>query len=240
MNDTKRYPAILQVFSNRHFRPLAAIALLSAGVVHAQEYRGVIYGRVTDQSGAVLPHASVTASGPQQSYHIVTNGSGEYTLPFVDLGVYSVEVTAQGFSSQVKTGLTIDVNSKIAVDFKMEAGGGTETVTVAANDVGLNTADASGGTVMPPELVQNLPLNGRQLYTMLSLVPGVKNTTTTYGPTGASGTRGWDENNGYSINGQSGNYNQFALNGAPVSQQGGGGQAPGISRPTSMRSMSSR
>jgi hypothetical protein len=190
-----------------------------------QEYRGIIYGRVTDAKGALVPNATVIATGPQQTYRGVTSGSGEYTIPYLGIGVYSVTASAPGFISQERTGVHVDVSAKIGVNFELKVGGGSETVTVNGNaqDLDLNTVDASGGTIMDPEKVQNLPLNGRQVYMMLNLVPGVKNTTTAYGPAGNSGTRGWDESNGYSINGQSGNYNQFSLNGAPISQQGGGG-----------------
>lgn len=76
---------------------------------------------------------------------------------------------------------------------------------------------------MDPEKVQNLPLNGRQVYMLLALTPGARFTQTQFGASGYSGTRGWDESNAYSISGQPGTYNQFMLNGAPITQQGGGG-----------------
>lgn len=202
---------------------LVVLVLSSSLSMRAQEYRGTILGQVTDRSGAVIPKAVVTAVGPQQTYRTTTGANGGYTIPFVQLGVYSVMVEAQGFGKKTENDIHVDIAARIALNFKLQVGSASETVTVSTDIVGLNTEDASGGTVMDPEKVQNLPLNGRQVYTMLNLVPGVKNTTTAYGPAGNSGTRGWDESNGYSINGQSGNYNQFSLNGAPVSQQGGGG-----------------
>src|SRR5205807_1440896 len=94
-----------------------------------------------------------------------------------------------------------------------------EMVEVKADAVAVNTADASGGTVMDPEKIQNLPLNGRQIYMMLALTPGVLFTTTQFGPGGNSGTRGWDQTNAYQINGVVNNQNQFTLNGATISQQ---------------------
>jgi hypothetical protein len=201
---------------------VAFLMLVSGLFLHAQEYRGTIYGVIADPSGAVIPSAVVTAAGPQQTYHAKTNRKGEFTIPFVELGVYSVSANAPGFGVETKNDIHIDVDSKISINFVMKVGSTAETVTVEANDVSLNTVDASGGTVLAPEMVQNLPLNGRQVYMMLALTPGTK-FTATVGPNGDSGTRGWDETNAYSINGQSGNYNQMTLNGAPISQQGGGG-----------------
>jgi len=72
---------------------------------------------------------------------------------------------------------------------------------------------------MDPEKVQNLTLNGRQVYMLMTLTPGVRFTTNTFGPSGNSGTRGWDQSNAYQINGVINNQNQFELNGAPISQQ---------------------
>ena len=191
--------------------------------LHAQEYRGTISGVVVDSSGALLPNAVITAAGPQQTYHAISNHKGEFSVPFVELGVYSVLVEAPGFGPETKSDIHIDVDSKVNLKFVLKVGSTAESVTVQANDVGLNTVDASGGTIIAPELVQNLPLNGRQVFMLLSLTPGTKFTQTQFGANGFSGTRGWDETNAYSINGQSGNYNQMTLNGAPISQQGGGG-----------------
>src|SRR5882757_11045517 len=202
---------------------LAIFLLLPSLFIQAQEYRGTISGQVADQSGAVIPKAVVTAVGPQQIYRSTTEANGRYTLPFIQLGVYSITAEAPGFSKVIQNGIHIDIAAKVNLNFKLQVGSASDSVTVASTVVGLNTSDASGGTVMDPDKIQNLPLNGRQVYTMLSLTPGVKFTTTQFGPGGNSGTRGWDESNAYSINGQSGNYNQFTLNGAPVSQQGGGG-----------------
>jgi hypothetical protein len=202
---------------------ICLLMVLSTLSGKAQEYRGTISGQITDQTGAVIPKATITAVGPQQTYHATAEANGQYTIPYVQLGVYSVVAEAPGFGKVTQNDIHVDVASKINLNFSLQVGNTSEIVTVSGSAVGLNTEDASGGTVMDPEKVQNLPLNGRQVYMLLSLTPGVKFTSTQFGPGGDSGTRGWDETNSYSINGQSGNYNQFALNGAPVSQQGGGG-----------------
>jgi hypothetical protein len=201
---------------------MAVLLLLSGLFLRAQEYRGTIYGVIADPTGAVVPGAVVTAAGPQQTYHATANSKGEFSIPFVELGIYMVSVEAPGFGTVTQSNIHIDVAAKINLNFSLKVGGAAESVTVNDNAASLNTVDASGGTVMDPEKVQSLPMNGRQVYMMLSLTPGTKFTSIA-GPGGFSGTRGWDESNSFSINGQSGNYNQMTLNGAPISQQGGGG-----------------
>ena len=195
--------------------------LLGGQLLHGQEYRGTILGQVTDPHGGLISQATITAVGPQQTYAVKSGAKGDYLIPFVQPGTYTVSAEAVGFKTEVEREVVIDVATKINLNFTLHVGSTAETVTVEANTVGLNTADASGGTVMDSEKVQNLPLNGRQIYMLLSLTPGVRFTTTTFGATSNSGTRGWDESNAYSISGQPGTFNQMLLNGAPISEQGG-------------------
>ena len=203
---------------------LALILVLPVFTLHAQEYRGTIAGRVTDSSGAVVPNAAITATGPQQTYRAKTGGNGTFTIPFVQPATYAVSVAAPGFREELRKGIIVDIDSSVNLEMALKVGATIDTVTVQANnEVMLDTLDASGGTVMEPDKVQNLPLNGRQVYMLLGLTPGAQFTQTQFGSQGYSGTRGWDESNAYRINGQSGSYNQFSLNGAPVSQQDGGG-----------------
>jgi hypothetical protein len=189
----------------------------SALVLPAQEFRGTITGQVTDANGAMVQGASVVASGPQQSYKATTTEKGDFTIPFVQPGVYNFSIQANGFKKTEQNGVVIDVSAKLNVTFVLEVGAVSETVNVLAQSAQINTTDASGGTVVDPEQVQNLPLNGREVYSLLTLTPGVKT------PTLGVAANELQESNGYSINGQWGNYNQFSLNGAPVSQQNGGG-----------------
>lgn len=210
-----RYMILSRVFA-------ILIFVLATSPAWAQEYRGTILGQVTDPQGALLSNAIITAVGPQQSYVVKSNERGSYIIPFVQPGTYSVSAVASGFKKEVQGNVVIDVSGKINLNFILQLGSISETVSVDANQVGLNTADASGGTIMDSEQIQNLPLNGRQIYMLLALTPGVRFTQTQFGSSGYSGTRGWDESNQYSISGQPGTYNQFLLNGAPVSGQNGG------------------
>ena len=198
----------------------------------AQEYRGTVSGTVLDAGGAIIPGAKVTIVGPQQTYNATSKANGEFVVPFIDLGTYTVSVSAPGFSTESQVDVHVDVSSKVALSFHLKAGATSDTITVTDSSAGVNTSDASLGTVLDPEKIQNLPLNGRQLYSLLGLTPGTRFTQTQFGPGGYSGTRAWDQSNAYQINGQSGNQNQFSLNGAPVSVQGGGGSGTWNVAPT--------
>ena len=99
---------------------VAQFALVS--ILCAQEYRGLIIGRVTDPSGAVVSNANITARGPQQTYSAKTNNNGDFTIPFVQPGVYDVTAEAQGFKREQKQGVNIDVSQKVNLNFSLQVG----------------------------------------------------------------------------------------------------------------------
>src|SRR5262249_53180430 len=160
---------------------ILTVATLNA--VHAQEGRGLIIGQVTDPQGAVIPNATVTAlrESTKQSYTAQTSSGGNFSIPLLLPGTYTISIEAPGFKKEERRGVTVDVAAKINLNIVLEVGAVSETVLIQAESSLLNTADASGGTVIDPERVQNLPLNGRQIYTLLDLTPGVKFTQTTFG-----------------------------------------------------------
>ncbi|HKX33133.1 MAG TPA: hypothetical protein VJ302_35970, partial [Blastocatellia bacterium] len=97
----------------------------------------------------------------------------------------------------------------------------TEAVVVMGRQEVIETSSADRGLVFEPVKVQELPLNGRQVFMLLSLTPGVLFTQEQFGAGGFSGTRGWDVNNSLRINGARAGQNLFLLNGAPISNQDG-------------------
>jgi hypothetical protein len=190
------------------------VTLLFAVSLQAQEFRGLITGQVVDSSGAAIPNATITAlrEGTQQPYTVQTNSSGAYSIPYVLPGSYEIRVEATGFKKAIRQAVNLDVAQKLNLNIVLEVGSISETVTVQEAPSLLSTGDASGGTVIDAQNTQNLPLNGRQIYTLMLYAPGVRYT-------GGNTTRGWDQTNAYVINGVQNNYNQFTLNGAPISQQ---------------------
>src|SRR2546428_10647896 len=82
------------------------MSLLCVMGVHAQEFRGLIVGQVTDPSGAVVPNATITAvkEGSEQTYTAQSNSGGNFSIPYVQPGVYTVMVTAPGFKKALRQG----------------------------------------------------------------------------------------------------------------------------------------
>ncbi len=207
-----------------------ASLIVGAPALRSQDFRALIIGQVTDPTGAAVPNATIAAVKPDtgQTFSTKTNPNGAYSLPYIPPGVYNVSAEAPAFKKMVRENITLAVADKRTLDFQLELGAVTQEVTVTAAPPLVETATASGGTVFDPEKTQSLPLNGRQAYMLLQLTPGVMFTQTQFGATGFSGTRGWDVNGSYTMNGGWTGQNQFLLNGAPISVAGTWHVAPNV------------
>ncbi len=130
-------------------------------------------GRVTDPTGAVVPKATVTAlnldTGVRSS--TTTTPTGDYTIPYVIPGHYSVTVLATGFQTAVRTGIVLQVDQFATVNFALKVGAANETVTVNANPI-LNASNADNGEVIENTRVTELPLNGGDPGMLSILAPG--------------------------------------------------------------------
>ncbi len=220
------------------FRSLLGVLALTGGL-GAQEYRATILGQVTDPSGAAIPNATVKATNEATnvSRETVTTAAGVYTLVGLEPGRYTVTVTASGFSTVVRSGIVLQVAEKLNLPIAMEVGAVTESVTVFGEQELIQTASASRGLVFDPIKMQEIPLNGRQSYMLMRLSPGVMFTQRTFGSTGFSGTRAWDVNGSYTMNGGRTGTNQFLLNGAPISTDGTWNLAPNVEAVQEMKIM---
>src|SRR5262245_41893441 len=202
-------------------RSLLVIVLLVTGVF-AQDYRATISGLVTDPNGLPVPGATVRAVriDTNETKEVRTTSEGRYTIPYLNPGIYNIEVTATGFQTLKRERISVRVADKMDLLLQMTVGQVSETVTVTGQEV-LECGSADRGLVFDPVKVQELPLSGRQTYMLLTLTPGVIFTQEGFGPSGFSGTRGWDVNSSYKINGARTGQNLFLLNGAPISTFGG-------------------
>lgn len=209
---------------------LALLLLLCTGLC-AQDFRATLTGIVTDPSGAAVPAATVktTHNGTNAIKETKTTADGVYTVPYLDPGVYTIEVSAPGFQTLKRDKITLVVAQKLNLPLQLTVGQATTEITVTGQQETIDTGDASRGLVFDPVKVQQYPLNGRQTYMLMSLTPGVIFTQEQFGASGFSGTRGWDVNSSYKINGARPGGNLFLLNGAPISDNGGSWQlAPNV------------
>jgi hypothetical protein len=156
---------------------LVALFVLLAGSVSrltAQAGSALLTGVVRDSSNAVIPDAKVdlsnTATGVVNT--TTTNSAGIYAFNNILPGNYTLTASKQGFASQSLKDMHIQVQQALTSDFVLRPGSVTEEVSVQANSVELNTANASIGTVIEQNTVTDLPLNGRDFTQLLTLSPG--------------------------------------------------------------------
>ncbi|HEX5481303.1 MAG TPA: TonB-dependent receptor, partial [Terriglobia bacterium] len=154
---------------------LAFLALVFTAMAVAQVQNGSITGSVSDPSGAVLPHVTVQAlnEATQAHYMAVTTSSGQYTLPSLPIGLYTLSVQATGFKRDVQTHVRVEVGQREAVNFTLTVGSEVQTVQVTASAPALQTQSASPGLVVANRYVQDLPLSGRNWDDLMGLAAGV-------------------------------------------------------------------
>jgi hypothetical protein len=151
-----------------------ALALVPT-IAWAQATRGSLVGTVTDTSGSAVPGATVTIT--EVDTNIVTTGvsneNGAYTFPNLKDGRYRVATELTGFKKIVRENVQVDVNTTIRVDFKLEVGDLSETLTVTSETPALQTDRTDTGRIIQGEQIAAMPLGfGRNFQGMLATVPG--------------------------------------------------------------------
>ena len=187
---------------------------------------GSLLGTVTDPKGAAIPGASVTATETATAVKqtIATDGSGFYAFQTLPVGRYDVEVRASGFQPLRRTGVIVDVGSKVVVDASLAIGERSDRVTVSESAARVDTVDTQMGEVITGEQMAAVPLNGRSFTDLLALqsgvVPVTSLTTDTTQDVGVSAfSPSGDLNPGtISINGQREFANSFVVNGSDVEE----------------------
>ncbi len=154
---------------------LAAVLITLVGSTLWASDGGSLLGTVTDPNGAAVPGAKVTATETATAVKqtITTDRQGFYSFQSLSVGRYDVEVDASGFKPLRRTGVVIDVNSKVVVDASLVIGERTETVTVSESAVHVETADTQMGEVITGKQMTAVPLNGRSYTDLLALQSGV-------------------------------------------------------------------
>jgi len=192
---------------------LICVLFLMAGNGSAQEFRGTISGTVLDPSGAVVSGASVevqeVASGTIN--RTISDKAGQYVVPFLPPGSYSITVTKKGFETLNRSGIDLQAQEHPIINMTLTVGSTSQTVTVTAEEPLVDQANASLGQVISTESVEDLPLNGRTPVVLTSLSVGVVTTS-------APGiTHPFDNNaaNSWSIGGTPNQVSEVLLDGSP-------------------------
>jgi Carboxypeptidase regulatory-like domain/TonB dependent receptor-like, beta-barrel len=179
----------------------------------AQTTNGSITGRITDPSGAVIPAAEidVTNEGTNVTRGAKTDATGSYIIPQLPPGLYSISVKKEGFATQIRTGVQLEVNQSATLDFKLTVSSTRQTVQVTGAPPALNTTSATLQDVVQHQAIVDLPLNGREFTGLALLTPGAAPVENSQQRTfnialGAGGISP-------SVNGQRGEENNFTMDG---------------------------
>src|SRR3984893_2725532 len=172
----------------------------------SQGNAGRILGTLTDQSGGVMAGATVSVIDTQRgtTRTLTTNQSGEYNSPGLLPSTYTVRAEATGFKTIERTGILLEVNTDLRVDLSLQPGQQNQTITVTESLPLVETTNAELGGTLQSQIIDSLPLNGRNFENLLQFRPGV----TIY-----PGGSGWSQ----STNGVRAHDNLYMVNGVNAS-----------------------
>jgi hypothetical protein len=158
---------------------LCVVILTFGDTLEAQVSSASVYGRVTDANGGTIGGAQVSVVNTDTNLPRITksNEDGEYRVEFLPAGHYRVEISASGFKRFVSGGVVLEVNVPARVDAMLQVGDFSQTVTVAESVPLINTTNPEIGRTIEDQEVANLPLVNRNVYELLTLTPGVQNST---------------------------------------------------------------
>src|SRR5262245_8440410 len=146
-----------------------------AASASAQVDTGSITGTVKDQSGAIVPGATVTITHEGQGLTLtgVTRADGTYIFTPIRTGAYRIDVELQGFKKEARRGITVGIQEQVRVDFVLQTGVVSEEVLVTGVSPLLQTGSGTVGETLKSETIENLPVNGRDYTVLARLTTGV-------------------------------------------------------------------
>ncbi len=206
----------------RRWRYFYLCIVMLFGVVQLRaDVTGSIRGYVRDTSGAVLPNATVTAlqTGTGYTRTAVSDASGQYSLLALPPGTYQMTASNSGFQQGVIDNVILNVNDALNFDFTLQVGNVSQTVSVEASTLQVETVSTSLGSTITSSQILSMPLNGRSYLDLLSLQPGVAPANTNGSYSDRSPASGLYTSSGnVSTNGMPEFGNAFLVNGAEVNE----------------------
>jgi Carboxypeptidase regulatory-like domain/TonB-dependent Receptor Plug Domain len=184
---------------------LAAVALvaIAAAPVAAQRTTGEIIGKVTDESGSILPGVAVTlrGAGVAGAPADVTSDAGTYRFPLLPPGTYDLEYALSGFTTLKRAGIQIAVGATVTLDIKLSVGALAETLTVTGDAPVVNSSSAEVSTTYNREWVRNAPVRRFSYFDLINSAPGVSATSNVGQSTSAQSLGSSTNENSYQIDG---------------------------------------
>ena len=196
------------------FTSCAAMAFsLALGLpLCAQETRGAIFGRVLDPQSSAVASASVVIRETETNtfVRLQTNETGYYEANLLIAGEYTITVEAPGFRKAIRQGVGLQVSGRAEVNFNLDLGAVTESVSVTAEAPMLDTSSVSSGRVIDNRSLQGLPLISNLAVLLVKLAPGVQTT----GVTAKIGMHSTGQGSDYTMGGVVGG-NEWSIDGVP-------------------------
>jgi hypothetical protein len=201
------------------FLVTACTFLLLALPINAQE-NATITGTVVDSTDAVVPNVEITLTNGAtgQVRKTVTDSSGIYLFANVGVGRFSLDATAKGFQKNTKTDLVVNTAQTLRQDFKLTVGSESQTVSVEADALQLQSETSEVSNLITGEQVTQLATNGRNVVSLAALGMGVSNNLPAFG-----GVNALTAANGLSFSGTRSTHNIYLLDGGELNDRGCGG-----------------
>jgi hypothetical protein len=194
-------------------------------LAYGQADMATIVGRVVDSSGAGVTNAAVTIVnlGSNLKTGVKTGIEGDYVATPLRIGNYSINVEVQGFKRATRTGVVLQVQDRLRVDFVLQVGSISEQITVTDTPPLLQTESSALGDVVQSQQITDLPLNGRDYTQLIALTTGVtKITESGNGLYGAASATNGNAGGSFAVNGTRGLLNNFLLDGIDNNSNDGG------------------
>jgi len=189
----------------------------------AQE--GTLVGTVTDSSGASLPNVHITVTNAESGAvkEFQTNATGQYVIPDLNIGHYSVRAQASGFKVAEKDNVVLEVGDRARLDFQMEVGAVQEVVTVEEDPVRVQTDSGEQSSVITGQQISQIAVSGRSMYQLAALVPGASSQIGGGGMSSGVVNTPVGGDAGVEFNGLRQNHNIYLLDGGEDDDRGGAG-----------------
>jgi len=207
----------------RYARSLLVVCLVIltlVGIGWAQE-NAELTGTVTDATGATVPNAKVTLtnSATGETRNATTNNAGLYDFPALHIGSYDMKVDAAGFAAYQKTGIIMNVAATVRENAVLAVGGASQTVTVEADAMHLQSETNEVSNLITGEQMTQLATNGRNVVSLTTLGTGVSSMLPAFNGVTAQGS-----NFSISFNGMRPDHNNWLIDGGEAYDRGSGGK----------------
>jgi hypothetical protein len=213
----------VKAFRGHMLRTTLVLVALCCPLAFAQEGTATLNGLITDHDGLAVVGVKVQAlnAGTNVSFFADTNKTGLYNFPTLPAGTYKVTATKDGFQQAVRPGVELHVSDVISLNFSLQVGLVTQTMTVEGGAPLVETTSSAMGGLVNRKQIQDLPLNGRNYIDLTLLQAGITNSQNSTGTNGFGGMTGTV----YSSNGAPVISNNFLLDGTQIANQSNWGTA---------------